>query len=93
MRRKQNGGWKVSDADWFYVSFYDPSWFFYDPSWSESNFILFFYSIRAHPTRTSKAIIPFGYTITIYLKIGSLVRIAIFLTPLFSNVAYVHSIT
>ena len=41
MRKKQNGGWKVSDADWFYFSFYGPSW-------SESNFILFlfFYLIR-----------------------------------------------
>ena len=44
---KQNGGWKVSDADWLYFSFYDPSW-------SESNFILFllFYSIRVDPTQT-----------------------------------------
>ena len=41
VRRKQNGGWKVSDADWCYSSFYDPSW-------SESNFILFlfFYLIQ-----------------------------------------------
>ena len=23
--KKQNGGWKVSDADWFYFYFYDPS--------------------------------------------------------------------
>ena len=52
MGKKQNGGWKVSDADWFYFSFYDPSWFFYDPSWSESNFILFlfFYLIRVDPS-------------------------------------------
>ena len=42
-KKKQNGGWKVSDADWFYFSFYDPSWFFDDPSWSESNFILFLF--------------------------------------------------
>ena len=27
-KKKQNGGWKVSDADWFYFSFHDPSWFF-----------------------------------------------------------------
>ena len=49
---KKNGGWKVSDADWFYFSFYDRSWFFYDPSWSESNFIVFvyFYSIRVDPS-------------------------------------------
>ena len=26
--KKQNGGWKLSDADWFYFSFYDPSWLF-----------------------------------------------------------------
>ena len=41
MRKKQNGGWKVSNADWFSFSFYDPSW-------SESSFILFlfFYSAR-----------------------------------------------
>ena len=54
MRKKQNGGWKLSDTDWFYFSFYNPSCFFYDPSWSESNFILFlfFYSIRVDPTQT-----------------------------------------
>ena len=42
---KQNGGWKVIDADWFYFSFYDPSR-------SESNTILFlfFYSIRVDPS-------------------------------------------
>ena len=54
--KKQNGGWKVSDADWFYFSFYDPSCFcfFYDPSLSGSNFIsfLFFYSIRFGPSRS-----------------------------------------
>ena len=45
MRKKQNGGWKVSDADWFYFPLYDPSW-------SEYNFILFsfFYSIRVDPS-------------------------------------------
>ena len=44
---KRNGAWKVSDADWFYFSFYNPSW-------SESNFILFlfFYSIRVGPSRS-----------------------------------------
>ena len=53
-QKKKNGGWKVSDADWFYFSFYDPSCFFYDPSLSESNFIsfLFFYSIRVGPSRS-----------------------------------------
>ena len=50
MRKKQNGWWKVSDGDWFYFSFYDPSW-------SESNFILFLFffrseSIRMDPNRT-----------------------------------------
>ena len=39
--KRQNGWWKVSEADWFYFSFQDLSCFFYDPSWSESNFILF----------------------------------------------------
>ena len=53
-KKKQNGGWKLSDTDWFYFSFYNPSCFFYDPSWSESNFILFlfFYSIRVGPSRS-----------------------------------------
>ena len=54
VRKKQNGRWKLSDTDWFYFSFYNPSCFFYDPSWSESNFILFlfFYSIRVGPSRS-----------------------------------------
>ena len=34
--KKQNGGWKLSDTDWFYFSFYNPSCFFFmirvDPS-------------------------------------------------------------
>ena len=34
--KKQNGGWKVSDTDWFNFSFYDPSW-------SEIQFILFLF--------------------------------------------------
>ena len=43
--KKQNGGWKLRDTDWFYFSFYNPSClFFYDPSWSES--------IRVDPTQT-----------------------------------------
>ena len=47
VRKRENGGWKVSDADWFYFSFHDSSW-------TEANFILFllFYSIRDDPTRT-----------------------------------------
>ena len=46
-KKKQNGGWKVSDADWVYFSFYDPGWsessfilflfFLFDPSWTESD--------------------------------------------------------
>ena len=60
VRKKQNGGWKLSDTDWFYFSFYSRScffsiirFFFYDPSWSESNFILFFFSsIRVGPSRS-----------------------------------------
>ena len=52
--KKQNGGWKLSDTDWFYFSFYNPSCFFYDPSWSESYFILFsfFYSIWVGPSQS-----------------------------------------
>ena len=38
MRKKQNGRWKVSDADWFSFSFYDPTW-------SESNFISFLFHL------------------------------------------------
>ena len=54
VRKKQNGRWKLSDTDWFYFSFYNPSW-------SESSFILFLFcsfdpswseSIRVDPTRT-----------------------------------------
>ena len=62
VRKKQNGGWKLSDTDWFYFSFYSRSCFFsiirvfsfYDPSWSESNFILFlfFYLIWVGPSRS-----------------------------------------
>ena len=58
---KKNGGWRVSDADWFYFSFYDPQWFFYDPSWSESNFILFFhflYLIRVNPSWSGPTFLP-----------------------------------
>ena len=27
--KKQNGGWKLRDTDWFYFSFYNPSCFFF----------------------------------------------------------------
>ena len=54
MRKKQNGGWKLSDTDWFYFSFYNPSCFLL---WSELirvqfYFILFFYSIRVGSSRS-----------------------------------------
>ena len=38
--KKQNGGWKLRDTDWFYFSFYNPSCFFL---WSESSCILFLF--------------------------------------------------
>ena len=46
MRKKQNGGWKLSDMDWFYFSFYSPSCFFF-------LFIIrvvFFFMIRVDPS-------------------------------------------
>ena len=54
MRKKQNGGWKLSDTDWFSFSFYNPSCVFLWSELSESNFILFlfFYSIRVGPSRS-----------------------------------------
>ena len=51
-QKKQNGGWKVSDGDWIYFSFYDLSWFFDDPSWSESNVILFLFFVRSELIRS-----------------------------------------
>ena len=50
MRKKQNGGWKVSDADWFYFSFMirvDPS-----PILFCFNFFIRSESIRVDLTRT-----------------------------------------
>ena len=53
-KKKQNCGWKVSDADLFYFSVYDPTWFFYD----RVQFLFYFYffiwseSIWVDPTRT-----------------------------------------
>ena len=59
--KKQNGGWKLSDTDWFYFSFYNLSWFFL---WSELIRVQFYFififlfdpswseSIRVDPTRT-----------------------------------------
>ena len=40
MRKKQNGGWKLSDTDWFYFSFYNPSCFFL---WSELIRVQFYF--------------------------------------------------
>ena len=53
--KKQNGGWKLRDTDWFYFSFYNPSCFFFmiqvDPS-PVLFFFKFFYSIRVGPSRS-----------------------------------------
>ena len=58
---KKNGGWKLSDTDWFYFSFYNPSFYFL---WSELIQVQFCFififlfdpswseSIRVDPTRT-----------------------------------------
>ena len=59
VRKKQNGGWKVSDADWFYFSFYDPSpilFYFY--------FFIRSESIRIDPTLTGS---PSWSSPTLYL--------------------------
>ena len=59
VREKQNGGWKLSDTNWFYFSLYSPSCFFFIIRvfflWSELirvqfYFILFFSSIRVDPS-------------------------------------------
>ena len=59
--KKQNGGWKLSDTNRFYFSFYNPSCFFL---WSELIRVQFYFififlfdpswseSIRVDPTRT-----------------------------------------
>ena len=61
VRKKQNGGWKVSDADWFYFSFYDPNCLFLwsEFIWVQCYFIFIFLfdpswseSIRVDPTWT-----------------------------------------
>ena len=62
VRKKQNGGWKLSDTDWFYFSFYSRSCFFFSIIrvfflWSklirvQFYFILFFSSIRVGPSRS-----------------------------------------
>ena len=46
MRKKQNGGWKLSDTDWFYFSFYNPScccWFFFMIRVDPSPILFYFY--------------------------------------------------
>ena len=52
MRKKQNGGWKLSDTDWFYFSFYNPSCFFL---WSElirvQFYFIFIFFIRSELVR------------------------------------------
>ena len=51
VRKKQNGGWKLSDTDWFYVSFYNPSCYFL---WSELirvQFYFFYFFIRSELVR------------------------------------------
>ena len=54
--KKQNGGWKLSDTDWLYVSFYNPSCFFFFMIWVDPSPILFyfilFFSIRVGPSRS-----------------------------------------
>ena len=58
VRKKQNGGWKLSDTDWFYFSFYNPGCFFFmirvDPSPSLFYFYFFIRSelVQVDPTRT-----------------------------------------
>ena len=59
--KKQNGGWKLRDTDWFYFSFYNRSCFFL---WTELIRVQFYFififlfdpswseSIRVDPTRT-----------------------------------------
>ena len=42
VRKKQNGGWKLSDTDWFSFSFYSPSCLFF--------IILVFFMIRVDPS-------------------------------------------
>ena len=52
-KKKQNGGWKVSDADWFYFSFYGPSCFNFFMIRVQFYFILIFsIFIRVGPSRS-----------------------------------------
>ena len=43
MRKKQNGGWKLSDTDWFYFSFYNPSCLFFMIRVDPSPILFYFY--------------------------------------------------
>ena len=57
MRKKQNSGWKLSDTDWFYFSFYNPSCFFFmirvDPS---PILFIFYFFIRSELIRPGLAV-------------------------------------
>ena len=59
--KKQNGGWKLRDTDWFYFSFYNPSCFLLRSELIRVRFYFIFIllfdpswseSIRVDPTRT-----------------------------------------
>ena len=41
--KKQNGGWKLSDTDWFYFSFYNPSCLFFMIRVDPSPILFYFY--------------------------------------------------
>ena len=43
VRKKQNGGWKLSDTDWFYFSFYNPSCLFFMIRFDPSPILFYFY--------------------------------------------------
>ena len=60
MRKKQNGGWKANDADWFYFSFLWSELFFF--LWSEfirvQFYVIFiFYSIQVGPSRSKSILV------------------------------------
>ena len=43
MRKKQNGGWKLSDTNWYYFSFYNPSCCFFMIRVDPSPILFYFY--------------------------------------------------
>ena len=51
MRKKQNGGWKLSDTDWFYFSFYNPSCFFMVRVYPSPILFYFYFFIRSKLVR------------------------------------------